>query len=120
MSYRLLLSTLLCLGAFPSPGEQATVAQFTSVAQSSANQFTAGTLHIQHTLASGTTLSVDNLLAGDNFDAQLDITNSGSLPLTYSMTTQTSGSPSLANALQLTVRAKTSNPCATRDCAVLF
>ena len=61
MSYRLLLSTLLCLGAFPSPGEQATVAQFTSVAKSTANQFTAGTLHIQNTLASGTTLSVDNL-----------------------------------------------------------
>jgi hypothetical protein len=120
MTYRLLLSTLFCLGAFQSSGDQATMAQYTTQVQSMANQFSAGTLHIDNSLASGATLSMDNLLAGDSFDAQLDVTNSGSLDLTYSMSTQTSGSASLANALLLTVRARTANPCATRDGAVLY
>src|SRR6185436_13028888 len=120
MSFRLLLSTLFCLGAFQTSSDQATLAQFTSNVQSTGNTFAAGTLHIQNSLASGATLAVDNLLGGDNFDAQLDVTNSGTLDLTYAMTTQTTGSATLANALQLTVRTRTTNPCASRDGAVLY
>ena len=57
---------------------------------SRANQFSAGTLRIAECPAT-TTLSMANLIPGDNFDAQLDITNPGTLDLTYAMTT-----PSLA------------------------
>ena len=70
--------------------------------------------------AEQTTLSVDNLLAGDNFDAQLDVTNNGSLDLNYALTTTITGNASLAQALMLSVRARTTNSCAARDGTVLW
>jgi hypothetical protein len=120
MTRQLLLSGLLVIGALQSPTDRTTFAVLTTSVQSTANQFSAGTLHIANGLAAGSTLSVGDLLAGDHFDAQLNVTNSGSLDLTYAMTTTTSGSAALASALELTVRAKTSNPCASRDGGVLY
>ena len=88
---------------------------------STSNYFSAGTLHMDQSLASGTTLSMDHLIAGDNFDAELDVDNSGSLPLLYSLTTSVSSDAlGLTNALQSTVRVKTSNACSTRDGAVVY
>jgi hypothetical protein len=120
MSRRLLLSGLLLISAWQTSAEHATFALLSAGASSTGNQFSAGTLHINNALASGATLSVDNLLAGDSFDAQLDVTNTGSLGLTYALTTSTSGSAALAQALLLTLRARTSNPCSSRDGSVLY
>jgi hypothetical protein len=120
MTRRLLLSGLFILGAMRAPAEQSTFALMSSAVYSTANQFTAGALHITQGLASGSTLTMANLIGGDHFDAQLDVTNDGSLELTYAMTTTTSGSAPLAAALQLTVRAKTVNPCPSRDGPVLY
>jgi len=97
-----------------------THAFYSTLVNSTANSFSAGTLNIGDNLAAGTTLSMANLVAGDSFDAQLDIANSGSLNLLYSMTSSVSGSGVLADTLQLTIRAKTSNPCSARDGTSLY
>ncbi len=105
------------LGGTPASG---THAAYSTLVSSTANHFSAGTLRIGDSLAAGTTLSMANLVAGDSFDAQLDIANSGSLNLLYSMTSSTSGSGTLADTLQLTVRAKSSNACSARDGSTLY
>jgi camelysin-like metallo-endopeptidase len=117
---RALLCGFFAVGVLSGTPAQGTSAFFSTAVTSTANQFTAGTLHIGESLAANTTLSMDNLLAGDNFDAQLDIANSGTLSLLYSMTSTIRGSASLASALQLTVRAKTTNPCSSRDGTSLY
>jgi hypothetical protein len=115
MNRRLLLSTLFLIGALNGSAHLTTYALWTTSLTSTNNQFSAGTLHIAHSLAAGTTLSMTNLLAGDYFDRQIDINNSGSLRLRYSLTTTTSGDATLASTLQLGVRTKTSNPCSDHD-----
>jgi hypothetical protein len=96
------------------------MAYLTTGVQSTANQLVAGTVHIATTLAIGATLSMSHLIGGDNFDAQLNVANTGSLGLIYAVTTSYTGSAALANALQLTIRAKTTNPCASRDGTSLY
>jgi len=104
---RLLLTVLLSLGTLSGSTGRETLAHFTTFAASTGNGFSAGTLHIGKSLASGTTLTMSNLLAGDSFDAQLDVANSGSLDLIYALTTTWTGSDSLASTVQLTIRVKT-------------
>lgn len=121
MTRLIVLGVLLLIGTFSGMSQQHTTLAFLSTSvQSTQNQFSAGTLHIADNLASGATLSMSNLLAGDNFDAELDISNSGSLALTYAMTTTYSGNSTLASTLQLTIRTKTSNPCSSRDGTALY
>ena len=114
-----MLGTLLLIGVQSGPAT-GTLAYFASSVTSSGNQFTAGTVHIADSLGAGTTLSMDNLVAGDNFDAELTIANSGSLDLSYAMSTVTSGNAALAAAMQVTVRVRTAQPCSSRDGAVLY
>ena len=120
MTPRILLAGLLLIGTSNSLPQSSTVAYLTTAVSSTSNQFSAGTLHIAQSLSAGTTLSVDNLLAGDNFDAQLDMSNSGTLSLVYSISSTISGDATLADALQLTIRAKSTNPCSARDGSVLY
>ena len=120
MTRRILLSGLFFIGALNGSAEHTTLAYLTTAVRSTANSFSAGTLHIADSLAAGTTLSMDNLVAGDSFDAQLNVDNHGSLSLAYGLSTSIAGSSALANALDLTVRAKTANPCAARDGSVLY
>jgi hypothetical protein len=115
MIFRLLLSTLFLIGVGSSSPNRATLALLTTSASSTGNLFTAGTVHISDSLEAGTTLSMQNLIAGDTFDAELRITNSGSLGLNYALTTSTSGDATLASAILVTVRPRTTNPCTSRD-----
>src|SRR5207248_4497950 len=87
MKYQLVLGSLLLVGTLAGPADHSTFAQWTTSVSSTSNYFSAGTLHIGGGLAAGTTLSMDHLIAGDNFDAQLDVDNNGSLPLTYALST---------------------------------
>src|SRR5438105_11634258 len=105
MTRRILLSGLFFIGALNGSAEHTTLAYLTTAVRSTANSFSAGTLHIADSLAAGTTLSMDNLVAGDSFDAQLNVDNHGSLSLAYGLSTSIAGSSALANALDLTVRA---------------
>jgi hypothetical protein len=120
MARQLILSALLLIGTLSSSVEHTTFALWTTSVTSTANQFSAGTLHIADSLAAGTTLSMDHLIAGDNFDAQLNVDNSGSLPLTYALSTSVVDPNGLAATLQATVRLKTGNPCSMRDGSVLY
>ena len=104
MTRGILLSGLFFIGALNGSAEHSSLAYFTTSVRSTANTFSAGTLHIADRLAAGTTLSMDNLVAGDSFDAQLNVDNHGTLALAYSLATSITGSGALANALQLTVR----------------
>src|SRR6186713_1986832 len=104
MTKPILLTAMFLIGVLNgSAAHHSTYAFFSSSAQSTNNQFSAGTLHIGNSLAAGTTLTMANLLAGDNFDAQLDIANSGSLPLRYALTTTIAGDATLAATVELTV-----------------
>jgi len=113
MINRLFFSALLVLGI--QSGQGSTVAHLSSSVASTGNGFSAGTVHISDSLEAGTTLNMENLIAGDSFDAELRITNSGSLGLDYALSTSTSGDPTLASAVLVTVRPRTSNPCTSRD-----
>jgi hypothetical protein len=121
MTRHLVLGGLLIVTALATPTEHTTFALWTTSVPSTSNYFSAGALHIGDSLAAGTTLSMDHLIAGDNFDAQLDVNNAGSLPLTYALTTTVnSDALGLTSALQSTVRLKTTNSCASRDGTVLY
>jgi len=120
MTPRLIFGGLLFLGLLSSPEPHGSLAYLTSSVVSTANLFTAGTVRLSDSLAIGSTLSMDNLIGGDNFDAQLDIASPGTVGLIYAVTTSITGSAALATTLQLTVRAKTTNPCASRDGSVLY
>ena len=61
MTNRLFFSGLLCIGVMGNPAPHCTLAYLTSSVQSTANQFSAGTVHIANSLAIGATLSMDNL-----------------------------------------------------------
>jgi hypothetical protein len=121
--YRLFLTGLLVVGVLSGSIERGTLAKFTTQVSDRQNGFSAGNLKITSAIDPTTTLSVSGLAAGDNFDAQLNIANAGSLSFTYSLATSVlliSGSPLLASTLQLTARLKTLNPCSSRDGAVLY
>jgi hypothetical protein len=121
--YRLMLTGLLMVGVLSGSIERGTLAQFTTRVTDAQNKFSAGNVLITSAIAPTSTLTMLNLAAGDNFDAQLNIANAGSLGLTYGLATSiviVSGNPALASTLQLTVRVKTANPCSSRDGAVLY
>jgi hypothetical protein len=116
MINRLFFSALLVLGI--QSGQGSTVAHLSSSVASTGNVFSAGTVHISDSLEAGTTLNMQNLIAGDKFDAELRISNSGSLGLNYALTTSTSGDSdaTLASAVLVTVRPRSlTNPCTSRD-----
>jgi|SRR5438105_10477272 len=121
--YRVLLMGLLVVGVLGGSIEHGTLARFTTQMSDLQNKFSAGNVWITSTVAPTSTLTMTDLAAGDNFDAQLNIANGGTLGLTYGLTTSVvvvSGSPALASTLLLTVRVKTVNPCASRDGTVLY
>ena len=61
------------------------------------------------------------ILSGDWADVPRgDSNNSGTLSLIYAVSTNLTGSAALASTLQLSVRAKTTNPCSVRDGAILY
>jgi len=116
---RILLTALLLIGALSGFVKGGTYAMYTSKPTSANNTFTSGTVTLSAGLAPTNTLTMTNLVPGDSFVAQLDVKNNGTLPLYYALTTGTTGSASLASALQLTIRTKTANPCASVDGTVL-
>ncbi|HYN88879.1 MAG TPA: hypothetical protein VER55_10125 [Ardenticatenaceae bacterium] len=63
---------------------------------------------------------MSNLVPGDSFTARLTVANGGTLGLRYAMSTSTTGDTTLASSLQLTIRAKTANPCSSLDGSVLY
>jgi hypothetical protein len=121
--YRVLLTGMLIMGVLSGSIERGTLAQFTTRVTAQQNKFSAGNVQITSAIAPLSYLTVADLAAGDNFDAQLDIANAGTLGLTYGLTTSVvtvTGSAALRTTLLLTVRVKTVNPCASRDGVALY
>jgi hypothetical protein len=117
---RPLLATILVASTLSGFVHGGTVASFTGTRANGGDQFTAGTVLLGAGVATGDSLSATNLVPGDSFTARLTVQNSGTLTLRYAMATSTSGSAALAGALQVTVRTKTTNPCASLDGAALY
>jgi hypothetical protein len=121
--HRVLLTGMMVIGVLSGTIQHGTLAQFTTRVTDQQNRFSAGNVQITSAIAPTSTLTMTDLAAGDNFDAQLNIANAGSLGLAYSLATSTllvTGSPLLKSTLQLTVRVKTVNPCSSRDGAILY
>ena len=66
-------------------------------------------------------LTVANMIPGDSTIQPLTITNAGAGELRYSMTTAADNvdTKNLRDQLQLTLRVKTANPCASEDGAII-
>jgi hypothetical protein len=93
------LTTLLAAGAITIGSG----ASFTSHSENAANQYKAGTL-LQTNSKAGAIFNVSNLKPGDTVNGTVTITNSGSLPASFSLTeTATNGFVTPSN-LQLTVK----------------
>jgi spore coat-associated protein N len=120
MTRRVVLTALITLGVLSGLVWGSTVAYFTSSATITGNSFTSGSVTLAAGVTAGDTLAVSNLVPGDSFITTLSVQNAGTLALRYAMTTVTSGEALLASTLRLTIRTKTSNPCASEDGLVLF
>jgi hypothetical protein len=119
----------MCIGVLSGSIERGTLARFTTQVNDQHNTFSAGNVLITSvascaTCAPTSTLTMTDLAAGDNFDAQLDIANAGTIKLGYTLAnpviSAVTGSVLLASTIQLTVRVKTANPCANRDGVSLY
>jgi predicted ribosomally synthesized peptide with SipW-like signal peptide len=115
----LTLAGLLVIGALSGLVQGGTFASYNNSARSTANAFVSGTLLLTAGIATGQ-LAVSNLVPGDSFTAGVNVQNGGTLGIIYALTTSVSGSAALANSLQLTIRTKTANPCASQDGTVLY
>jgi hypothetical protein len=118
--HRIVLAAMLVVGVLSTYPQGQTRAYLTSAVNGAGNTFTAGYIQIGAGIAVGDTLTMSNMVPGDSFLARLTIQNSGNLDLHYAMTTSTSGDATLASTLQLTIRAKTSNPCSNQDGAIVY
>jgi hypothetical protein len=117
---RLLVLGVLVAGVLSGMISGMTSASYQTQSQSSSNGFTVGSVVVGVGLDGGDTLTASNIVPGDSFVARLAIQSSGTLGLRYAMTTGTNGDASLADAILLTIRTKTINPCSIQDGSILY
>jgi spore coat-associated protein N len=117
---RLLLTSVLVVGALSGFVRGGTQAYLTAPVSSAGNQFTAGNVKLDAGIAVGDTLTMSNLVPGDSFTARLTIQNSGDLDMRYAMTTAAIGSAALTGTLTVAIRLKTGNPCSSQDGTLLY
>ncbi|MCX6022684.1 MAG: hypothetical protein NTZ05_13325, partial [Chloroflexi bacterium] len=122
MSLRNLLLMLsawafLLLTGFDSAG---TLAYQTSSVVSAANVLVTGSVTLGAALAGVDSLTLSNLVPGDQETARVAVNNTGDLQLRYAVVTDVTGDASLSNVLQVTVRTKTANACTARDGTILY
>lgn len=112
MNTKILASLALMALALVAISLESTLARFTDSASSSGNTFSSGTLNLKLSDSNETVLDavsaslvVTGLRPGGSSTAQpITLSNAGSLPLRYAMTTATAGSAALAAELQLEIR----------------
>lgn len=112
--YRWFLAAALVLGILSGFVEKGTFAFLTSNTNTS-TRFSSGSVILSPGVATGMSLSTSGLLPGNSFSAQVDVRNDGDLTLRYALAITTTGDPTLAGALKLTIREKTANSCATDE-----
>ena len=108
---RLLLTGVLMIGVLSGFIDGQTEAYFRSSKVATANVFTAGTLGLSAGVTSGTLNFPDylgtngGLVPGDTFSAKVTVQNTGDVSMRYAMDTSITGDATLAQTLQLTLRA---------------
>jgi len=118
---RLALASMLTAGMVGSFAAADSLAVFTDSEANAANTFGSGTIVIDGAPASAV-VTLANMAPGDSVIAPLVITNSGTLPMRYAMSTATTNvdAKNLANQLEFTIRAKTASACSVEDGAILY
>lgn len=118
---RLALVSLLTAGMVGSFAATDSLAVFTDTKLNAANTFSSGILSIADAPASAV-VTLANMTPGDFVVAPLVVTNNGTLPLRYALSTSATNpdAKGLAGQLQLTIRLKGPGVCADEDGAVLF
>jgi hypothetical protein len=93
---------------------------FTDTADNGSNAFTSGSVEISTSPASAF-LTMSNMAPLDSVTAELIVTNDGTLPMRYSMTTATTddGTPPLDDTLTLVIRELGTN-CTTFDGSLVY
>lgn len=116
-----MLAMFLATGVFGSFLAVESLAVFTDQKVNAANAFDTGSVSLTDAPASAL-VTYANMAPGDSVISQLTLANAGTLELRYAMSTSATNvdTKGLRDQLQLTVRAKTANPCANEDGAVLF
>lgn len=105
MFHRLLLATVLVVGALSGFVQGGTVAHYTSAVESTGNRFTAGTVTLS-TSKTSTMITLSNILPGDRVTMPLTVSNAGNLDLRYALssTVTNADSKALGAQLQLTLK----------------
>ena len=118
---RLALVSLMTAGMVGSFAATDSLAVFTDTKINAANTFSSGILSIANAPASAV-ITLANMTPGDFVVAPLVVTNNGTLPLRYAMSTSATNTDAkgLAGQLQLTIRIKGPGVCADEDGAILF
>ena len=118
---RLALASLLTAGMMGTFVAADSLAVFTDSEVNAANAFSSGTISIDDSPGSAA-VTLTNMAPGDSVISPLIISNSGTLPMRYAMSTSTTNADAknLASQLQLTIRIKTVALCSAEDGAILY
>lgn len=118
---RLALASLLTAGMMGTFVAADSLAVFTDTKANAANTFGSGGIQIDTSPASAA-VTLTNMAPGDSVISPLIITNNGSLPMRYAMSTATTNvdAKGLAGQLQLTIRLKTASLCSAEDGVILY
>lgn len=115
------LAMFLATGIIGSFVAVDSLAVFTDQVINAANTFDTGSVSLDSAPASAF-VTYANMAPGDSVISELALTNAGTLDLRYAMSTAATDADlkGLRDQLQLTVRAKTANPCANEDGAIVY
>lgn len=118
---RLALASLMTAGMMGTFVAADSLAVFTDSEANAANVFGSGTIVIDGSPGSAA-VTLSNMAPGDSVISPLIITNNGSLPMRYAMSTSTTNADgkNLHNQLELTIRLKTGALCSAEDGVVLY
>ncbi|MGE3857475.1 MAG: TasA family protein [Dehalococcoidia bacterium] len=119
--FRLALASLLTAGMMGSYVAADSLAVFTDSEANAANVFGSGTVVIDGSPGSAA-VTLANMAPGDSVISPLIITNNGTLPMRYAMSTAATNADGkgLSGQLELTIRIKTGALCSAEDGAILY
>lgn len=118
---RLALASLLTAGMLGTFVAADSLAVFTDSKANAANTFGSGVIQIDNAPASAV-VTLANMAPGDSVIAPLIMTNTGTLPERYAMSTSATNTDAkgLAAQLELTIRLKTASACSVEDGVILY
>jgi len=118
---RLALASLLTAGMMGTFVAADSLAVFTDSEANAANVFGSGTVVIDGSPGSAA-VTLTNMAPGDSVISPLIITNNGTLPMRYAMSTSATNvdGKGLSAQLEMTIRLKTAGLCSAEDGAIVY